>query len=701
MSSRKRARKAQQQKLTFEPVATAGASSSSPLPSFGRSPARVRFSSPRTVQESSPSRTQTASPFSAATRRRKRKPRQQTLESSLEKGKGKTKNTATTATTTKVLAEDDDSDVLSSATARNNIAEQRRRAVMSPPRSSIFGSHQGRRKIVVDSDSETPVEEDGTVTDRDGEGPPKHDTPQRERIKSRPLPTPVVAISSDEHGEDDQDGSDDEESENEVQAHVRSSQSLPNHAAPDEDEDDVDLPVRTPRSSMPGQRRRPIIDVDEDVDEDDEIQTPAKRRRLTRQKAAPVSESDSDTSSANSSPVQSRSKGKGKATLSEQKSSPPASTARSMRSGARKHRSQREKRMELLRRHKAGEKELTIEDINTSEEEEDGALYDTDSDHQVLEVFDDESETEEPVQAKEKAKKKAAKKKNRRAREASVLDEDADSEDENFIDDDDDTLGVPDEALHLIPLEFTRASTKPLKLHFKDAVEWLIHRRINPGFDKDNEVYVTAWRKLSDEVTGLANSKFISSVWRPDFHKALKARPYIEQEELGASALATEFDNCQACGRSGHPATWTIRPWGKPYDPKTLDEVESDSEDEDEDEEHGDRDANGNIIPSEDTKFSVGQTCNSNAETAHSLMHWKVGLRDWVEAHLEGQGYFEADQVLEREHMKAKARHKVADQIVVNWEEGGVIQGLFGDFQATIESARNKDPTKVSRGRRW
>lgn len=453
----------------------------------------------------------------------------------------------------------------------------------------MFGAHKGRRKVVVDSDSETPVEEDGAVTDSDGEGPLKHETPRHDRPKPRPLPQPVVTISSNED-DGDEDGSEEEDSEHEVRANMRSSQSLPNLAAPEEDDDD-DLPMRTPRSSMPRQRGRQISDADEDEDEDEDIQTPAKRRRLTRHKAAPAPpESDDNTSSNNSSP-RPNGRGKGKAS-----SSPPASTARSMRSGARRHRTQREKRIELLKRHRAGEKELTIEDINTSEEEVDAALYDTDSDHQVLNVFEDESEKEEQPAQTQKKKKKSNKKdkKSRRAREASVLDEDADSQDEDFIDDDDDTLGVPDEALHLIPLEFTRASTKPLKLHFKDAVEWLIHRRINPGFDKDNEVYVTAWRKLSDEVTGLANSKFISSVWRPDFHKALKARPYIEQEELGASALASEFENCQACGRSGHPATWTIRPWGKPYDPKTLDEVDSDSDSDDEDEEnddeeHGDR----------------------------------------------------------------------------------------------------------------
>lgn len=240
--------------------------------------------------------------------------------------------------------------------------------------------------------------------------------------------------------------------------------------------------------------------------------------------------------------------------------------------------------MELLRRRRAGEKDLTMEDLATSEDEDDGALYDTDEEYQALDVFDDESEHEEEAPAKKKSKKKSKEKakKPQSARQSSVLDDqDANSEDENFIDDEDDTMGVPDEALHLIPIEFTRASRKPLKDHFKDAVEWLVHRKINPGFDRDNEVYVTAWRRLSDEVTGLANSKFISSVWRPDFHKALKARPYIEQQEIGAGHLGTEFESCQACGRSGHPATWSIQFKGKPYDPKSLDEVESDSEDED------------------------------------------------------------------------------------------------------------------------
>lgn len=112
-------------------------------------------------------------------------------------------------------------------------------------------------------------------------------------------------------------------------------------------------------------------------------------------------------------------------------------------------------------------------------------------------------------------------------------------------------------------------------------------------------------------------------------------------------------------------------------------------------------DFNGNIIPPESKAFLVGQTCNSNAETAHKLMHWKVALRDYVEATLEGEGLFAPDQVLEREQMRPKMRKRLAEEIVARWYEYGTIRDLFGDFQNVIETARNKDTTKVNRNRRY
>lgn len=449
----------------------------------------------------------------------------------------------------------------------------RQRPALSPPRSSFMGSKKkGRRPAVVDDSdsSETPVEVDGGVTDSDGEGPLKQETPRQSKMGRRLVEN--LSDSSDDDG-------------GKKRPTAPSSQSLPNLAAGGGDPDDTDdQPLVTPRSSF----RRPVFDLDDDS-EDDDIQTPAKRRRLVKGRRAPASVSDEDS---NEDAEAMRKSTGGKSASRKPGSSPPPSTARSMRSGVRKgHRTEREKKMELLRRRKAGEKNLTIEDLTSSSSSDDGgALYDTDSDHQALEVFDDESEPEVEAPKKSKDKKKAKV----IARKSSPADEDVESEDENFIDDDDDTLGVPDEALHLIPLEFTRASHKPLKAHFKDAIEWLIHRRINPGFDRDNEVYTTAWRRLDDEVTGLANSKFISSAWKPDFYRALKARPYIEQLELGAGHRAIDLENCQACGRSGHLATWSICFKGKPYDSKTLDEVDSESEDENEDEDDDDEGESGN-----------------------------------------------------------------------------------------------------------
>lgn len=482
-------------------------------------------------------------------------------------GNGKTKDAK------KQLVTKDDS---------GNDVKMRRRVAVSPPPSSFMPkSKKGSRgNILVDSDSESSVEEDGGVGDSDGEGPLKQETPRRAAGRMR------RAVMSSSHSDSDSNetetSSDDEDVDEKTRENATSSQSLPNQAAVDNDSDDQ--PIATPRSSMSRRRTQRLMSLHNSEDEEeDEVQSPAKRRRLGFRKAAPVSPAlDSDGSASSEDGLE------GKASSRREPSSLPASRARSMRSRApKKHRTEKDKRMELLRRRRAGEKNLTMEDLESSPDEgdEQGALYDTDPELEVLEVFDDESEVEQEASNTKKGKKKAKKSEAGKA-SSELLDEDANTEDENFIDDEDDTIGVPDEALAQIPLEFTRASRKPLKAHFKDAIEWLVHRKINPAFDRDNEVYVTAWRRLSDEVTGLANSKFVSSVWRPDFYKALRARPYIVQQELGAG-LATHFEHCQACGRSGHPATWSISFQGKPYDSKTLDEIESDSEDSDEEGDRG------------------------------------------------------------------------------------------------------------------
>jgi hypothetical protein len=372
--------------------------------------------------------------------------------------------------------------------------------------------------------------------------------------------------------------------------------------------------------------------------------------------------------------------------------------------------------MELLRRRRAGEK---IDQLTSSESEsgdEKKGLYDTDSadELQVLEDFpDDEDEEVQPEVEEEssssgkKSKKKSKKDKKPHASQArprgSGLEDEAESDLEDFVVEDDDApLGAPADLLD-IPLEFTAQAHKPLKEQFPYVVEWLVHNRINPAFDRNDPVYVNAWRKLDDEVRALATSKFASSAWKIEFYRTLKARPTMEAYDMDGSH-AELYDNCEACGRSGHPATFKILFTGQPYDKNTLQEVESDSSssssDSDSDaEDTRSVDTQGNALPPTSREWVVGSVCKSNAETAHSLLHWKHALKVWVEENLEMGEHMTAARLQERERLMPKKRRDAAHRIVDAWEQSGVIRNLYTDFKGVLQAARDKSTTGRGGGR--
>lgn len=99
------------------------------------------------------------------------------------------------------------------------------------------------------------------------------------------------------------------------------------------------------------------------------------------------------------------------------------------------------------------------------------------------------------------------------------------------------------------------------------------------------------------------------------------------------------------------------------------------------------------MIPKEGKEWSIGVVCNSNAETAHNLIHWKYGLLDWVDTRLHQDGYMQAEKLAERERMKPKKRDKLVDKILQRWVDGGVVKALYFDFKDAIEKARNKSTT--------
>ena len=159
-----------------------------------------------------------------------------------------------------------------------------------------------------------------------------------------------------------------------------------------------------------------------------------------------------------------------------------------------------------------------------------------------------------------------------------------------------------------IPIEFTRHANKSLKEHFKDVVEWMVHKKLNKAFARNDPVYVIAFRKVGDEIGGLAGSKFISSAWKEDFQHALKARPKWDEMEESAGALLL---GCQACGRSSHPATFRLKFSGRAYNPETLDDLKEDEKDDDgngdDDDDTQSFDFNGNPLPDQEREFYVGR----------------------------------------------------------------------------------------------
>ncbi|KAK3110018.1 hypothetical protein LTR53_016132 [Teratosphaeriaceae sp. CCFEE 6253] len=283
-------------------------------------------------------------------------------------------------------------------------------------------------------------------------------------------------------------------------------------------------------------------------------------------------------------------------------------------------------------------------------------------------------------------------------------------EDDAFIDSDvdgDDTLGAPDAAM---PLAFTRqASSKPKEL-FKHAVEWFVQRKINPGFNMHDELYELTFRKLDDEVQGLAGSKFKSAAWTPAFTAAITGRPEIAIEALDRHSDEHYLnDKCDACNRSGHPATFQIQFQGRPYHPQTLEEVsrrheEDEGEDDNSSSSEGDNDDQpayghrGTQIPAMNTIYYVGKFCKANAETAHELQHWRYHLNEYAILWMTRQGYLTADKIVKRDQMSVRKRQKEALKITDHMERGGEIKALWGAYRQKIDEARSSKQGRFAAG---
>ncbi|KAL4917572.1 hypothetical protein BDW62DRAFT_183411 [Aspergillus aurantiobrunneus] len=338
-------------------------------------------------------------------------------------------------------------------------------------------------------------------------------------------------------------------------------------------------------------------------------------------------------------------------------------------------RAQRQRHLEALRRRRAGKKEESDEEAQLSPHPEDSRWG--------------RSEGEEDAPVQPQFRNWANESESSDVESTIGANDNLDRYEDDFIlDDEDDKLGVPSN-LEDMPIEFSRHAYKKLKDYFQDAVEWMVQNQLNPAFPRSHPVYKVAFDKLEAEVRGRTGSQLVSSVWNADFRRALLARPKIE-----VTTYPTDLNHpCDACNRSGHPASFDVILSGKAYSLETLepladtdsDDDQSESEEEDDEQE---RDRDGYVLPEQGTHYHLGRHCKTNAYMAHRLTHWRYELNEWVYEHLRIKGYMSDKKILKRRHYSQKKKNKRAAKAVKKMIDSGEVQKLWRDFHITLKSAR-------------
>jgi hypothetical protein len=476
----------------------------------------------------------------------------------------------------------------------------------------------------------------------------------------------------------------------------------------DESEDDLPAtPALNRKRKRQAESSSPLALIPDDEDDNsDVVVTGSRKRSLSTKKRAPEPEPEAGVSDAELSdePPSSRSRKR----LRRVKDTAPMSTITEEEkreleddlvdlassgsdtevrvSQRNKTSSQKSVRQLALERLKARRKAPMSSIIEDEDDEEDEA-QDQDEEEDYNQSSNEEEEDDELPEPSS----------NRTTRKQMFAE---DEEDEGFVIDDDGPLGVPTN----VPIAFTRYASMKARDLFRFAIDWMVQKKINPAFQMDDEIYDLTFKKLDDEVKGLAGSKFQSAAWTSKFTLALQARPDFLSAHLDRQSSA-HFgrDKCDACNRSGHPATYEVKFEGKPYDKNSLEPVapRKDANDSDEDgDDSGSEssvdenapvnyDSQGRQILPEETVFYLGKFCMSNAETAHSLQHWRYHLYEWVVEYLESAGWNTPKLIVKRDGWSIRKRRKHANKIVDIMEEQGKIKALYSDFKKEIDTARN------------
>lgn len=467
------------------------------------------------------------------------------------------------------------------------------------------------------------------------------------------------------------------ESDEDMPAAPRSARrKLVKRAATPEEEEEVDEQT-LPRSTRRRARRRPASSDEEEEEEVDDDN----------------GENGGDGSEAESGDAEERDELKEE--LAFLRSSPLPDRGR-LRSTQDKPKNKRQEALEALKRRRAG----STQEPSSTPARKTRTVIDTDSESE-LEVIKEEPDSDEVGDPQSATEDDEEEDDDREANALDMFQEDED--DTGFIDDDPDAIiGEPSDEQAQLPMQFSSMSRAKPKELFKYAVEWMVMKKIHPAFNPNDEIYELTFRKLGDEVKGLASSKFTSAAWTSEFTKAINARPELNINEILGARRSFLSDHCEACNRKNHPATWELSLTGQPYNPETLEPLDPDSSDSDNDSDSDSSalsadpntnstkptyDFRGEPLPSEDKLFTLGSTCKANAQVAHTLHHWRYHLNDWVKGYLQSNGYLTPEKLVKRDKKSDRKREKEARKIVDEMEKKGEIRKLHRLYKDQVQFA--------------
>jgi hypothetical protein len=81
--------------------------------------------------------------------------------------------------------------------------------------------------------------------------------------------------------------------------------------------------------------------------------------------------------------------------------------------------------------------------------------------------------------------------------------------------------------------------------------------------------------------------------------------------------------------------------------------------------------------------------CMANAQTAHTLQHWKYDLYEWVVSHLRNTDELSSKKIVERDSWSTKKRRKYANDVTDTMVDNGTVKKLYQEFRGQIDAARD------------